>query len=72
MSDEGLRTQLDDHLAVARDVERLLPELQELTTSLCEAFEAGGRVYTFGNGGSAADAQHLAAELIGRYLRDQG
>jgi D-sedoheptulose 7-phosphate isomerase len=38
---------------------------------VCDAFAAGKRLYTFGNGGSAADAQHLAAELIGRYLRDR-
>ena len=31
----------------------------------------GGRVLAFGNGGSAADAQHLAGELVGRYLRDR-
>jgi D-sedoheptulose 7-phosphate isomerase len=32
---------------------------------------AGGRVLTFGNGGSAADAQHLAGELVGRFLRER-
>ena len=31
----------------------------------------GGKVLVFGNGGSAADAQHLAGELVGRYLRDR-
>jgi D-sedoheptulose 7-phosphate isomerase len=35
------------------------------------AFRAGGRLLAFGNGGSAADAQHLAAELAGRYLRER-
>jgi len=33
-----------------------------------EALRAGGKVLAFGNGGSAADAQHLAAELVGRFL----
>jgi D-sedoheptulose 7-phosphate isomerase len=32
---------------------------------------AGGKLLTFGNGGSAADAQHLAAELVGRYRRER-
>ena len=32
---------------------------------------AGGRVLLFGNGGSAADAQHIAAEWVGRYVRDR-
>ena len=35
------------------------------------ALRAGGTLYTFGNGGSAADAEHLAAELVGRYHRDR-
>jgi D-sedoheptulose 7-phosphate isomerase len=35
------------------------------------AFDGGGKVLIFGNGGSAADAQHLACELVGRFLRDR-
>jgi D-sedoheptulose 7-phosphate isomerase len=38
---------------------------------LAECLRGGGKVLTFGNGGSAADAQHLAAELVGRFLRDR-
>src|SRR3954466_8869653 len=38
---------------------------------LCAAFARGGAVYTFGNGGSAADAQHLTGELVGHYKRDR-
>jgi D-sedoheptulose 7-phosphate isomerase len=38
---------------------------------LIEALRAGGRVLAFGNGGSAADAQHLAAELAGRFERER-
>jgi D-sedoheptulose 7-phosphate isomerase len=36
-----------------------------------DTFAAGGTLYTFGNGGSAADAQHLTGELIGHYKRDR-
>jgi D-sedoheptulose 7-phosphate isomerase len=38
---------------------------------LVDALRAGGKVLVFGNGGSAADAQHFAAELVGRYLYDR-
>jgi D-sedoheptulose 7-phosphate isomerase len=58
-----------EHRAVAESVDSLLPTVGEVTTRLCKALAEGGRLYTFGNGGSAADAQHLAAELIGRYKR---
>ncbi|HEY8151702.1 MAG TPA: D-sedoheptulose 7-phosphate isomerase [Vicinamibacteria bacterium] len=38
---------------------------------IADALRAGSKVLTFGNGGSAADAQHFAAELVGRYLKDR-
>jgi D-sedoheptulose 7-phosphate isomerase len=40
-------------------------------TAIAEAIKAGRAVLTFGNGGSAADAQHFAAEMVGRYERDR-
>jgi D-sedoheptulose 7-phosphate isomerase len=39
--------------------------------ALTGAFSKGGQVLVFGNGGSAADAQHFACELVGRFLRDR-
>jgi D-sedoheptulose 7-phosphate isomerase len=38
---------------------------------VCPALDQGHRVLLFGNGGSAADAQHIAAELVGRFLHDR-
>src|SRR6185503_3337399 len=38
---------------------------------IAAALRSGGKVLTFGNGGSAADAQHFAAELVGRYLKNR-
>ena len=39
--------------------------------AMSRCLNAGGKVLVFGNGGSAADAQHLAGELVGRYLKDR-
>ena len=39
--------------------------------SIIDAYERGGRVYTFGNGGSSADAAHFAEELVGRFKRER-
>ena len=39
--------------------------------AIADAFAAGGKALMFGNGGSAADAQHFAAELVGRFERDR-
>jgi D-sedoheptulose 7-phosphate isomerase len=45
--------------------------LNEIADVLIACFEAGGRLYLLGNGGSAADAQHIAAELVGRFKLDR-
>lgn len=45
----------------------LLPAVEKLAGLITGALEGGGRLITFGNGGSAADAQHFAGELMGRY-----
>jgi len=46
-------------------------ELGEAATLIIEALRAGGRVLIAGNGGSAAEAQHFAAELVGRFQRER-
>lgn len=38
---------------------------------LVDSLRSGGKLLTFGNGGSASDAQHIAAELVGRYLKER-
>jgi D-sedoheptulose 7-phosphate isomerase len=47
------------------------PLLLEVGSAMTRCLVAGGRVLAFGNGGSAADAQHLAAELVGRFQRER-
>ena len=49
----------------------LLLSIEAVVTELVIAFRAGNRVYFCGNGGSAADAQHLAAEFSGRFYKDR-
>jgi D-sedoheptulose 7-phosphate isomerase len=50
----------------------LIRNIQDVANTCMETFCNGNRVYFCGNGGSAADAQHLAAEFSGRYLYDRG
>ncbi len=70
MSD-WMQQQVADHVAVARGVTDMVEDVRAVGELLCATFAAGGVVYTFGNGGSAADAQHLSGELIGHYKRDR-
>src|SRR5689334_17690711 len=49
----------------------LLTTIEKVADALTTAFSNGKRVYFCGNGGSAADAQHLAAEFSGRFYTDR-
>jgi D-sedoheptulose 7-phosphate isomerase len=55
----------------ARFLKENLPKLLETINLISHAFEAGNKILFFGNGGSAADAQHLAAEFVNRYIMDR-
>lgn len=65
---------LQDSLAVKQAIlanEQLLELTEAISQLLIDCFRADGKVLWCGNGGSAADAQHLAAELSGRYYFDR-
>ena len=47
------------------------PSIAAAAEAMIKSLRAGGKIMLCGNGGSAADAQHLAAELVGRYLKDR-
>jgi D-sedoheptulose 7-phosphate isomerase len=51
--------------------EDLLQTIANVTDKIVEALQKGNRIYFCGNGGSAADAQHLAAEFSGRFYTDR-
>jgi D-sedoheptulose 7-phosphate isomerase len=55
----------------ARFLKENLPKLLEVINLISHTFEAGNKVFFFGNGGSAADAQHIAAEFVNRYIMDR-
>ena len=62
---------LAEHLELAGRIEPLLPQVDAVGRVLVEALGAGGRIYTFGNGGSSVDANHFAEELVGRFKRER-
>ncbi|HDL77607.1 MAG TPA: SIS domain-containing protein, partial [Lentisphaerae bacterium] len=47
------------------------PRIQDTASRIVKCIRDGGKVMICGNGGSAADAQHFAAELVNRFMRDQ-
>jgi D-sedoheptulose 7-phosphate isomerase len=65
---ELLRRQIDESCKVKRNFPAdLLAAVVSLAQKTVRAYQAGNKVLLMGNGGSAADAQHIAAELVGRF-----
>jgi D-sedoheptulose 7-phosphate isomerase len=68
----NMQSYIEQHTALAQRVSaELLPKIVEVGNLLCQTFERGNKLLTFGNGGSAADAMHIAEEMIGKFLRDR-
>jgi D-sedoheptulose 7-phosphate isomerase len=70
---EQLRTSVRDAVAVCESLldDEVVATIESATDAIVQSLRAGGKVLLCGNGGSAADAQHLAAELIGRFCLDR-
>lgn len=68
---EIVRRAFDEHLEVMANMGALESQIAEAGALCAEALKKNNRIYLCGNGGSAADAQHIAAELIGRFVSDR-
>ena len=65
---ELLRQSLQEHLeTIGALIDSQLEQIEITGQLICDTLSAGNKVLLCGNGGSAADAQHIAAELVGRY-----
>ena len=72
MSRDIVRAQFEESLRVKRAfVDEQADAVARAGELLAGALRAGGKALLFGNGGSAADAQHIAAELVGRFVRER-
>ena len=50
---------------------KILKTVEEISKTIISAYDNGGKVFIAGNGGSAADAQHIAAELVSRFYKER-
>jgi D-sedoheptulose 7-phosphate isomerase len=65
---EDIKLQLQSHRTVIELIERdMTREIAALVDMLVDVFKHGGKLLVMGNGGSAADAQHFVAEIVGRF-----
>ena len=65
-NESDLREYIDEGIEARKAI--VLTDIIEFAKLLHARLSSGGKLITFGNGGSAADAQHFAAELSGRFL----
>ena len=74
MSHVGIRDKIAASIAVKQVIlsdENLIDQIEKLAADCVQCLKAGGKVIFAGNGGSFADAQHLSAEFISRFLFDR-
>ena len=70
---EAVLRELEESANIKRMMAQNLSDIiGEATQMILKAYRAGGKVFLIGNGGSAADAQHIAAELVGRFKLERG
>lgn len=68
---ELMKGQIEDHQRVIASASEQTGLFEQIADRIRLGFDAGARLFLLGNGGSAADAQHIAAELVGRFKRDR-
>jgi len=63
-----IKQEFNEHLKTLDATTKSIESTLEVAANICiDSLKQGGKILIFGNGGSAADAQHIAAELVGRY-----
>lgn len=66
-----ITTRIDSSVATLTALKAEAESIDRAAELLVASLRVGGKLVTFGNGGSASDAQHIAAELVGRYLSER-
>ncbi|MFX1569947.1 MAG: SIS domain-containing protein [Promethearchaeota archaeon] len=62
---------LDKNINVITEIKNLTSVIEEISKKIIKAYKNKKKVVLFGNGGSAADAQHIAAEFVGKFYKDR-
>ncbi len=73
-SDNIIQGRIDEHLKVVglfKNNSKFSTNLSEISDVITDCFKSGGKLLICGNGGSAADSQHLATELVSRFFMER-
>jgi len=64
---DTIQNEFNEHIKTSNLLHNLTEQVASAAQICINCLKNGGKILIFGNGGSASDAQHLAAELVGRY-----
>jgi D-sedoheptulose 7-phosphate isomerase len=70
-TEQLLKSAIAQHQAMFSQLETLIPTVHTVAETLRACLARGGKILLMGNGGSAADSQHIAAEIVGRYKKER-
>jgi D-sedoheptulose 7-phosphate isomerase len=66
-----IQAAISAHQSVIAQLDTLSPQIEALSQKMLQCLQSGGKIVWMGNGGSAADSQHLAAEIVVRYQTER-
>ena len=66
-----IQNEFNEHIKTANSLNVLINEVESAAALCINSLKKNGKIFLFGNGGSAADAQHIAAEIVGRYKTER-
>jgi len=67
MENKKIRETIQESADIIKNTTQLIPEINDAIVKISRCIKKGNKIVVFGNGGSAADAQHIAGEFIGRF-----
>jgi len=70
-SSENLKNAIAEHQTMFAKIGDLIPQISQVAEELKACIKRGGKILIMGNGGSAADSQHIAAEIVGRFKKER-
>jgi D-sedoheptulose 7-phosphate isomerase len=66
-----IKKEFNDHIKIANLLHKLTDDVESASMACIDCLKKDGKILIFGNGGSASDAQHIAAEIVGRYKTER-
>jgi len=71
MEENKIKRMIQESIKAKEEFLNQVDNIKEAAEKIVECFRNGGKILIFGNGGSAADAQHIAGELVGRFMMER-